>query len=295
MEISEQLFAALIEGDQEDLAQQLRSRVRKLQMHPSWEEKADFGVWFRQEFPVVLGGRLPRGMKAVRDAAYHFIMVFHDTDEQFQTPENLESDIKEISRRWSEFLEDKVDLLVKHFSKTSKGGQKSEIKIGAITIRNDAGVAAATLKRYAGVIAAVFSKVKGWRRKALQGGLTVVLAPATAFRGTASGRYKRDKDEMWVRTTPKVMKGLENTGYGHPQYILIHELGHRYEAHHPIPGEFRGEYWYTTRYSRTDSLAGDESFAELFALGHFGITRAHMTWNPEIQVKFEKLMGGGSL
>ena len=74
--------------------------------------------------------------------------------------------------------------------------------------------------------------------------------------------------------------------YGAQDFILVHELGHRYERKRQLPKDFDQPGWKTTRYSSTEG----EAFPELFALGHFGITGA---WDPEVQERFEKLMGAG--
>lgn len=294
MLISEQLSSALVEGADE-LAQQLRGRVRKVLAHPDWDEIVAFRAWFDQEFPLVTSGRTPKGMKKVKADADFFIRVFHAPTsdvpalQQTMREKNLPNTMQEIGKRWK-YLEPHVDELARHFSRKTKAAKMAELKVGNITFKNEAGVGSAAMKRYAASLAAVFQKLKGWRRKAIGSGLTVVLAPATAFRGTSSGRYRAEKDQLLVRATPKVMKGLGRGTYGSPEYILIHELGHRYDRKHPTPENFDSQRWYTTRYSRTDSVAGSEAFAELFALGHFGIKKAHISWDPEIQVRFEKLM-----
>ena len=113
--------------------------------------------------------------------------------------------------------------------------------------------------------------------------LKVALAPPGDFNGTATGKYKTDKDVLYLRATPKVLKGLSSGKYGSPEYILIHELGHRYERFNKLPADFDRPSWWTTRYSQKEG----EAFAELFAIGHFGIKG---TWDAETLSRFEAVM-----
>ncbi len=113
-----------------------------------------------------------------------------------------------------------------------------------------------------------------------------MFAAAQDFNGTVKGKYKSADDLLLVRTTPAVLKRAD--GYASLDYILIHELGHRYEHKvRGLPVDFDKPAWWTTRYSRADSMAGSESFAELFAIGHFGITG---NWDAAILDRFEKVM-----
>ena len=83
--------------------------------------------------------------------------------------------------------------------------------------------------------------------------------------------------------TPAVLKRPTGT-YGSLDYILIHELGHRYEEKFGSDPMFNR--WYTTRYSYNDG----EAFAELFALGHFGITKVRSDDFGERLKNFENKM-----
>lgn len=136
---------------------------------------------------------------------------------------------------------------------------------------------------YIDALEAVFAEVKGWRRKAFDGGLKVALAGPDKFRGTAGGTYKSAEDTMYVRATPKVLKRTRGT-YGAFDYIIIHELGHRYEYKHrtTVDVDFDKSEWVTTPYSRKEG----EAFAELFALSNFGMKG---DWDEKIK-KFDDLM-----
>ncbi len=195
----------------------------------------------------------------------------------------------EVHRASVEFtwgqIEPKVGDLVRFF--TNEGGTvvPDQIEIGGNQYLNRAGLDAATLEKYANRLEALFATLTGWRAKALKGGLKVAFASTRDFRGTASGKYRQEQDTLLVKTTPAVLK--RGDGYGGFDYILIHELGHRYADHNPLPVDFDRPEWWTSRYSQTDSLAGSESFAELFAIGHY---RMKGQWDPAVVDRFEKVM-----
>ena len=77
--------------------------------------------------------------------------------------------------------------------------------------------------------------------------------------------------------------GREYAGF---EYIICHELGHRYEHKNHVPQDFDKADWWTSRYSRAEG----ESFAELFALSNFKITNAG--GSQEILDRFEAVMTG---
>jgi hypothetical protein len=173
------------------------------------------------------------------------------------------------------------------FSK-SGGAMKpiqSEVKVGGNTYVNLVGASDDRLQSMIKVIEEAFGGLKGWRRKALDGGLKVVFAGPRDFRGTSSGKYRSEQDELWIRATSggRIDKG--GTGYGGLQYVITHELGHRYERKHHVQYDFDRSEWQTSRYSSKDG----EAFAELFAISNFGITGP---WPRDRVERFEKLMGG---
>ena len=188
---------------------------------------------------------------------------------------------------WNRGIKPRLDELTKYF--TDEGGSKlvSDYKIGSNTYLNKVGMSEDNLIKYATRLDALFGSLSGWRKKALSGGLTVALAPPKYFHGTASGKYRSSEDTLYVRAIPKVLQ-RSGGSYGSIDYILIHELGHRYEHFHRLPVDFDKPEWWTSRYSMTESLSGSESFAELFAIGHFNITGP---WDQSKVERFEKLMG----
>lgn len=238
------------------------------------EEAKKTAAWLEQNFRFK-SPKTPRGQKQLKElmdklwwSLAHGGLV-HRSSVQFT---------------WEE-IKPKVQDLVQYFSNEGTSVVLDQIELGGNTYLNRAGLNTATLEKYARRLEALFSTVKGWRAKAFVGGLKVAFASPKDFRGTASGKYRREEDTLYVRTTPAVLKRGE--GYGGFDYILVHELGHRYEAKNHPAIDFDRPEWWTSKYSRTESLAGSESFAELFAIGHFSLRGS---WDPDILERFEKVM-----
>jgi hypothetical protein len=159
-----------------------------------------------------------------------------------------------------------------------------ELKVGGNTYLNLVGFDEKKLKTYVAALEKVFDEVKGWRRKALSGGIRVALAGPSEFHGTAAGVYKSAQDTLFVRATPNVLKRTQGT-YGAFDYIIVHELGHRYDRKVGPGFDFERQEWWTSRYSQKEG----ETFAELFAISNFGMKG---DWNQAVVEKFNELMGG---
>ena len=239
-----------------------------------------FGKWFTDTFAVETS-RTPRGAKALKDKALKFLWTAKNGPSQRGETRSLKSE-------WEGFKQDVPELIAK-FSQEG-GGVTLEVKTPVATYKNMAGLDDANLKKYVASLDNLFKSVQGWRRKALSGDFTVALAGPDKFRGTSGGKYNQPSDTLFVRATPNVMR--RGTGnYGSLDYILIHELGHRYEAKSGIPNE--RDIPRTTKYSYTESMSGSsEAFAEAFALGHFGIRSVHGDEFGDKLDKFEALMKG---
>jgi hypothetical protein len=82
----------------------------------------------------------------------------------------------------------------------------------------------------------------------------------------SKAKYKTDKDELWINARKM---GDTKDDYGSLVYVVLHELGHRYLRYNPQKWNYDSQEWVTTRYSMTDSMSGEEKFAELFALSHW--------------------------
>lgn len=247
----------------------------------------DLAAWFRKHFRVD-SAKTPKGQKRLKEEG----LTFLNNLETFGTPYGQTSaGILQFEGPWSRTLSRSLDDLVQFFTAegdTAKGKNEEvvELKLVHATYINRAATSEANFRKYAQKIDDVYGRVKGWRKKALRGNLTVVFQGASQMR--TQGKYVSAKDEMWVKATPSVMKRGEGS-YGSPDYILVHELGHRYEHFNPLPVDFDRPAWFTTRYSQTEGLGGSESFAELFALGHYGIRG---NWDEKILERFEDVMTG---
>ena len=147
----------------------------------------------------------------------------------------------------------------------------AEVRIGENVYLNKSNFAESQLHKYADALESVFGELRGWRKRALEGGITVALAGPKEFRGTAAGTYRSREDVLYVRATPTVFKRAKGT-YGSADYILVHEIGHRFDYKFKTPEDFDREFWHTTNYSTKENLSGStEAFAELFALSNFGM------------------------
>lgn len=239
----------------------------------------ELGLWILNNFRVD-SPKTPSGGKAIKGRMLRLVWVLTNRHGQQKEPdgENIRA---EIRRDWEE-IEPSKALLLKF---TDEGGTvvPKEWNHGGVLYINEAGASEVNLERYVKRLAGIFTSITGWRAKALSGQLKIVLKPASAFSGTATGKYKRVLDEMWVRTTPAVLKRAQ--GYASFEYILVHELGHRFERFKRLPTDFDHASWWTSQYSRDEG----ESFAELFALGHFD-TRGN--WDEKILDRFEAVMTG---
>jgi len=243
-----------------------------------------FADWFTSTFRVEVS-TTPRGGKPVKEAAKLFLWSAKNRVSQDPTARGVGT----LKEEWERF-KPHVPVLVAKFSDEGGTAVVKDIKTSHATYRNLRGLSTPTFKKYVKSLDQLFGTLRGWRKKALTGNLTVALAGPESFRGTAGGFYRESEDTLYVRATPKVMKRTPGL-YGSPDYILIHELGHRYEAKVQVSGMY-GSSWYTTRYSMTDSMAGNEAFAELFALGHFGITKVRNYEFADVIERFEKVMAG---
>jgi hypothetical protein len=271
------------------LADELEKRVESILRGPFERSKAyDLADWITKFFKVGISVRGHREMADSLDRFLGTLNQFRNEHGWVLSPNADTMTQGSIRNLWERDLKPKMGELIQYF--TDEGGSKllSEYKIGSNTYLNKVGMSKDNLIKYATRLDALFSGLSGWRKKSLSGGLTVALAPPKSFRGTASGRYSASEDILYVRAIPKVLQRSSGT-YGSIDYILIHELGHRYERYHQLTVDFDKPEWWTSKYSMTESMSGSsESFAELFAIGHFNVTGP---WDQSKVEQFEKLMG----
>lgn len=241
------------------------------------KEAARLAEWFKDNFRFE-SPKTPQGQKDLKNKASKFHWFLRDSG----SPMPQRTSAAEAARIWEEEVKPLAGDLVRYFS--DEGGKvvPKEIQAGGNTYLNLIGFDHKKAMVYVKAMEAVFDEVKGWHRKALGGGVKVALAGPKEFRGTAAGVYKSAEDTLYVRATPNVLKRTSNT-YGAFDYILIHELGHRFERKHQVPIDFDRPEWWTSPYSRKEG----ESFAELFAISNFGIKG---NWDQDIVKRFVDLM-----
>ena len=99
-----------------------------------------------------------------------------------------------------------------------------------------------------------------------------------------SGIAKYIDSEDVLQINAKKVGGTKEE-YGSLRYVVLHELGHRFLRMFPQRWDYDDDKWITTKYSRTESLSGEEKFAELFALSHW--KRKYSEFEDQIKA-FEK-------
>lgn len=263
------------------LGDELSRRMDALLTQFDPAKSKELGEWIESTFRVN-SPKTPKGGKELKEKVLRLVWVLKHRVDSSADPEAASKAREEVAGDWAD-VEPQLDLLVSGFS--DEGGKivPKELNLDDRIYINEVGFDEATLNKFARRLEVLFESVKGWRRKALVGTMKVVLASPRSFHGTVGGKYRSGSDEMMVRATPSVLKRAE--GYASFDYILIHELGHRYE--HKVRGiseNFDQTKWHTTRYSMSDG----ESFAELFALSHF---RLSGPWDSETVERFEQVMG----
>ena len=263
------------------LAEDFTTRFEKLlyatgPMGPSPEEVQAFRKWVAENFR--LSGRVPQEGKMAQSE----LMTFWKKLEQATTRFGLigvqdHPDYPGKSKFftwfvnfWETRIKRELPNVVRYLSVegTGKAVPVMDKNVGANTYVNMVGASQERFDAMIDTIEGVFSSLVGWRRKALDGGVYVVFAGPKDFRGTAGGTYKKSQDQLWIRATTGGRIERNAGGYGGLAYVIVHELGHRYEHKHHVPFDFDRSEWVTTKYSMKDG----ETFAELFALSNFGIT-----------------------
>jgi len=201
-----------------------------------------------------LTGKAPRGMKD-EFANIQFLQKQVDMIEKF--PKMTPDDNFNIGSVFSWWDKETIQKIVDKLSKVE--GETDTLKIGTITFTNKSTINFKKFQQHSNYIAGELKKLKGFHKKALKGGLKIKFVKKDECKSKA--KYKGDKDELYIRPD-RMEKG---DGYASLIYVVLHELGHRFErkvkSYNNVP--------YTTKYSKTQSFDGDEAFAELFAISHW--------------------------
>jgi len=269
-----------IQNELEARWEKLLSSVPK----PPQDEIKEFCAWLSANFK--LGGRVPKeGKLAQGDMA----TLWKNLDDAARDRWTVYNFAERYGPFWKDRIQREMPNIILYLSEEGTGkALVTEKKVGGNTYHNMVGASAERFDGLIDTIEGAFSTLKGWRQKALDGGVQVVFAGPKDFRGTASGKYSSGKDQLLIRATVGGRLEKGGTGYGGLTYVIVHEIGHRFAHKHRLPTDFERPEWFTTKYSQTDTMSGGESFAELFAISNFGIKGA---WDPSIVERFEEMMG----
>ncbi len=162
-------------------------------------------------------------------------------------------------------LGDLAKIVQLHTLFSPKSKETVTLKLDGVTFRNEAGLTGAKFKKASELLVAFLNTLKKPHSTTLKG-LKIILVRKD--KSTSPAMYKRDKDVVYIRPDRLL---LTNEEYGSLPYVLLHELGHRYENKNKLKSkqDTADSIWNTTPYSLTDSLSGSEKFAELFAMSHW--------------------------
>jgi len=112
------------------------------------------------------------------------------------------------------------------------------------------------------VVEKMLASLKGYHSLAAHG-LQVKFVGSSDI--SSKAKYESGTDTILINSS-KVSGGEEYAGLA---YVIAHELGHRYLRLRPQSWNYDAVEWTTTKYSMTDSMHGEEKFAELFAMSNW--------------------------
>jgi hypothetical protein len=237
------------------------------------EQINDFIKWIDM-FPT--SGKAPSGLKKDFESIKHLKQMANNYKEYGLVSGN-------ISATFSWWKEDDIDRIVDAFFNT-KTERIDNFNIGNLFFINDSSMAGVRFKETAIKIAKFLQRFDGFHKKSLVGKLEIHFKSSKFLRSKA--KYVSNKDQIWIKEGNS--RDVDTENYASLLYIIAHELGHRFEQKSNVPSSFKDEDFYTTKYSKTDSMAGSESFAEIFAISFFGQSK-YPQFSDQIE-KFNNLM-----
>jgi hypothetical protein len=279
---------------EQDFEKKVEELLAYAPANPPPKAVRDFRNWLADTFHFQTR-TTPKGYKREKEELDRFYRALEVGESGIDLPPHLQAMgsgllpgafTHTLESLWSQ-MRSYVPTWVSVFS-SSEGAAKPvtrKVERGGHTFINEVGASDKKFEEMIRTIEGVFADLRGWRKKALAGGVVTVFKGPKDFHGTASGIFKRALDQLWIRATPGGRIDRAGSGYGGLAYVITHELGHRYEDKNPLPEDFERAEWVSSRYS----LKEGEKFAELFALSNFGITNQG---HPETIERFVALMGG---
>lgn len=202
-------------------------------------------------------GRAPSGEKKLFDN----IKFMHRQADVYRETGLKTDNIKNMLSWWDD--EGEMDRIADVFFAKKTKARLEVIKHKKLTFKNRSGMGEATFKKTVKQITDFLDDLDGFHAKTLKKPLEIHFKYAKEL--SAKAVYKGLDDEIWVKAGHKA----DNELYGHLLYIILHELGHRYEYLFGLPADFYESQFYTTKYSHADSMGGSECFAEIFAISHW--------------------------
>lgn len=221
-----------------------------------------------------MAGRTPPGMK-------DFMPTIRRINDRLLPGLNTTSDLpphlqKAVNRKNHENIHEQIRIELSRWTKddvdfiTKKLAQKEDapevLKLKHATYHNKSNLGAATFKKKAQEIDKHLGTLRGFHAIPLGQNLTIWFVRKELSR--TSAKYVPRKDLIYILPDRRIAK----KGYGTLPYVITHELAHRVEHKFRSkmpPVDFDKSEWWTTQYSRKDTVSGGEAFAELFALSHW--------------------------
>ena len=225
------------------------------ELQPYDDSKFEKFVEWISYFPK--SGRAPAGEKKLFDT----IKFLHRQLDMYREHGLKSANIDAALGWWEDNGE--MDRIADVFFAKKTKARVEEIKHKKVTFKNRSGLGEAAFKSTVKQVAKFLDSLDGFHAQTIKKPLEIHFKYAKDI--SAKAQYKTLDDAIWIKAGSKA----DNELYGHLLYIVLHELGHRYEHHFGKPRDFRDSEFYTTKYSRTDGFGGSECFAEIFALSHW--------------------------
>jgi len=187
---------------------------------------------------------------------------------------NLAHEIIQLKEK--KFTEEELKFKEKLFENKVKMLRLSKEEIQSLFINNKENIIKKTIGTYikhdtlsyekflsnVDTVEKMLETLKGYHREAAHN-IKIKFVGSTDIKSKA--KYKSDQDTILINSS-KVLPSEEYAGLN---YVIVHELGHRYLKLHLQKWNYESPEWITTKYSMVDSMTGEEKFAELFALSNW--------------------------
>ena len=223
---------------------------------------------------LTIGGRSPSGLKKEYESLKYFKHWIEIWKEHGLIPQPIGASL-------SYWNDDYINLILDNFAFSTKKKKIAETIIDNNTYLNESSLSQDKFLNLTNRIADLLKRFKGEYKKSLKGGVKFIFKPSTEMKSKAM--YKSEKDEVWIRNSPETLKLFDKELYGWVLYIIVHELGHRYDKLVGVPKWFNRSF-ITSKYSGQAGFADEEVFAECFAISFFGesISPEYPKWKSKI-------------